>query len=29
LEAMQHTAKFDIPYLKRLKAVFAKKTRRL
>lgn len=29
LEAMHHTAKFDIPYLIRLKAVFAKKTRRL
>jgi len=29
LEAMHHVAKFDIPYLKRLKAVFSKKTRRL
>mgnify|MGYP001567349819 CR=1 FL=1 len=29
IEAMQGVAKWDIPYLKRLKAVFAKKTRRL
>ena len=29
LEAMHHTAKFDIPYLIRLKAVFSKKNRRL
>jgi hypothetical protein len=29
IEAMQGSAKWDIPYLKRLKAVFAKKTRRL
>lgn len=28
IEGMQGTAKFDIPYLKRLKAVFSKKARR-
>jgi hypothetical protein len=29
LEAMQHIAKFDVDYLKRLKAVMTKKVRRL